>query len=234
MSGSKTVLKNAPQTVDIQRSGRIRGAILNCKGQIEKGYVEIVALLYETYINEYFLDWGFKDFTDYALQELEIRYQKAMFFVTIGEMLAKNELSIDRLNGISWCKVKEIATVLNEENKDRWLKLAEHSSCREVMDLVRKEKIRLGQLENKPRVTKLRLKMSEAEASVIMAGIDAAKRLTNSENETVALEMIISDWLEVKGAIPEKTALQDHIEYLQRVYGKYLVVKDVSKKKSEV
>jgi len=71
-------------------------------------------------------------------------------------------------------------------------------------------------------------KMGEAEANVITQALEEAKKLIDGSNPVLALEMICQDWMEEKGTVPERTSMEDHISYLERVYGVKVTYKAVS------
>jgi hypothetical protein len=61
--------------------------------------------------------------------------------------------------------------------------------------------------------------MSESEGAIILEAIAEAKKITENDNTTLALEMICQDWMTDRGAIPEKTPLSHHVKYLEEQYG---------------
>lgn len=220
MAKVKTKTKTGTkQEAKILRSSEVREQILEINEQKEKGYVNLALLLYEAYTGKYAIEWGYKDFKSYTEAELATKYRKAMNFVEIGEKVISLKLPKSRIEKIGWSKLRILVSVLNKDNVQEWLDQAEGISYRELDEIVRKERVDKGDLEDKPKVTKLILKMSEAEAGIIESALEEAKKLVNSDNNTLALEMICSDWLEVKGATPQKTSLADHLAYLEKVYG---------------
>lgn len=218
MAKTKTKTKTAT-TTEVSRSSEVREQILGIQEQKEKGYVNLVLLLYEAYTSKYAVEWGYKDFKTYSECELATRYRKAMNFVEIGEKVSSLGLPKSRLEKIGWSKLRILASILTKDNMEEWLSQAEEITYRELDEVVRKERVDRGDLDDRPKVVKLTIKMSEAEAGVIESAIDDAKILTNSENTTVALEMICSDWMETRGTTPGKANLDDHVAYLEKVYG---------------
>ena len=88
-----------------------------------------------------------------------------------------------------------------------------------------------GKRARGPMTMKLNLTMGESEHKVIMEALGEAKKICETDNLTVALEMICQDWLTEKGAKPEATHLEDHIKYLEKVYPVKISFKEISKKK---
>lgn len=226
MAKTKTNTRTKKVVKQITRSAEVREQILGIQEQKEKGYVNLALLLYEAYTGKYAVEWGYKDFRSYAENELATQYRKALNFVEIGEVVTNLGLPKSRLEKIGWSKLCLLAPILTRENMEEWLQQAEEITHRELAEVTRKERVERGDLNDRPKVVKLTIKMSEAEAGVIESAIDDAKKLTNSENTTVALEMICSDWMETRGTTPGKANLDDHITYLEKVYGCKLVLRE--------
>lgn len=228
MAKLKTVTKQKSKSTSktTARDVEVRARILDIQGQKEKGYVNLAILLFEAYIQKYYEGWGYNDFKSYAEGELATKYRKAMNFVEIGERAKSLNLSEERLEQIGWSKLRLLASVLTEKNAEDWLKQAEGSSYRELEETVRTNRVGNGELPDRPKTIKLSFKMSEAESGVILSAIEEAKGLIQSDNLTLAIEMICSDWLETKGSTPQKANLDNHIQYLERVYACKLEVKD--------
>ena len=131
-------------------------------------------------------------------------------------------------------KMKEISAVITEKNAKEWMKKAEKMSSRELAEaakIVRKKDTKDSDV---PSITTLTLRMTEAEANVILEAIEEAKSLCDSTNAVIALEMICQDWLTAKGVTPERTSLKDYIAYIEKLYGvKVSVKQETSKKKSD-
>jgi hypothetical protein len=108
-------------------------------------------------------------------------------------------------------------------------------SSRELTEAVKlmKKTGKRGEIPDVPSTLKLTLTMGESEHKIIMEAIDAAKKLCNSDNVPLALEMICQDWLAEKGAKPEATHLEDHIRYLETVFPVKLSAKIVERPKKK-
>jgi len=58
----------------------------------------------------------------------------------------------------------------------------------------------------------------------VSEALEESARLINSDDFALALANIASEWLEMKGVVPLQTTLEDHIEHLERIYGRKLIV----------
>ena len=131
--------------------------------------------------------------------------------------------------------MKELVDIINEKNAEEWLEKAEKLSSRELTAEVKVIRKKTG-TDRRPTSTTLKIPMQEAEASVILEGIEEAKKLCETDDMAVALEMIVQDWMELKGASPERTSLEDHIQFLEKAYGvkvTFKAAKQSAKKKVE-
>ena len=55
------------------------------------------------------------------LAEYGFAYRKAMYLISIAETLLNAEIPFEKVKGISWSKLKEVAKVLTAENVDEWV-----------------------------------------------------------------------------------------------------------------
>jgi len=83
-----------------------------------------------------------------------------------------------------------------------------------------------------PVVTTMTLRMSESESNIITEAIEEAKKLCESDNAVVALEMICQDWLADKGVTPERTSLDDFVTFLEATYNVKMTYKAKKKGKA--
>ena len=219
----KEVKKVATKEVVARTSSKGRGAvvrteILNAKKDIEANYLVLAKDLAEVHDKEYYLDYGFKTFADYAEEELETKYRKAMYFVEIWKRTKGLGLAPAKMKKIGWTKMKEIVGVMTEDNADELMELAESKSTKEVTSVVRTDYKEKTPREERTSFTKLSLKMSVEEADVITSAIEEGKKATESENDVTALEYICMEWMQERDeAAPP--SLKSLIAYAKAVYG---------------
>jgi len=207
-------------TKQAPRQEMVRKEILEAQHNIESGYLTLAKLLSESYHREYYAEWGFKDFREYADAELGMHYRKAMYLVEIWDKVKSLNLSQAKVEKLGWTKMKDLAAILTAENAKEWMEKAAKMTSRELGEAVKvsrsPDRTAMGTV---PHITTMKFSMGESEANIITEAIEEAKRLTSSDSAVVALEMICQEWLESKGVAPQRTSLDDHIKYLKRVYG---------------
>lgn len=213
----------------------VRAGILEAYQGIEDNYLALAKLLTEAVNKEFYIKWHFEDFKQYCEKELGVKFSKASYLVRIWNKVLLLGLPPKRVTKIGWSKMKELVDIINEKNVEEWLEKAEKLSSRELTAEVRVIRRKTG-TDRRPTSTTLKIPMQEAEASVILEGIEEAKKLCETDDMAVALEMIVQDWMELKGASPERTSLEDHIQFLEKAYGvkiTHKASKPPAKKKAE-
>jgi hypothetical protein len=156
-----------------------------------------------------------------------------MYFVDIWDKVKEFNLDQKQVIGLGWTKMKDICSVMTKRNAAGWLKKAEQMTSRELAEavkIVRRKDTKGG--KDLPTITTMTLRMSESEANIITDAIEEAKKLTESDNAVVALEMICQDWAESQGATPARTSLEDRVSFIESTYG--VKVKVTGKPKVEV
>ena len=207
-------------SVKLTTSEQCREAILVARDRVDSGYMDLSKLLHQAYYKEFYVEWGHEDFRSYCDAELGTDYRKAMYLVDIWDKVRKLNLPLKEVEAIGWSKMKEVAAVIDEKNAKEWLTKAKEMSARDLQEavrLVRKSDGTLG--DTVPKITTMSLKMSESEAGIILDAIEEAKKLCENDNPVVALGMICQDWSESQGQAPKRASLEDHIKFLERVYG---------------
>ena len=214
-TGAATVPKSKQE-----RSQVVRDAILQARDNIEHSYLDLAHNLYEAYHHEYYSDkWGYASWEEYCSKELDIQYRKSMYLVEIWDKVKSLNLPEKKVEALGWSRMKDLVSVITKENAKDWMEKADKMTSRELTEAVKVVRRSDKTGTKLPTITTMTLRMSEAESSVITDAIEAAKRLCETENAVVALEMVCQDWLEEKGQQPERAGLEDHIKFLQEVYG---------------
>jgi|GEM_PF-6968009 len=205
-------------TTSTPRHKAVRAELKDLHKSIEDNYLDMARLLHEAYTKEFYIEWGFEEFRDYCEGELDIHYRKAMYLIGIWDKVTELGLPKSKVKKIGWSKMKDLYTVINEDNAEEWLASAAKMTTREVTEAVKEVRSERG-TSRTPSTTTLSFRANESEASIILDAIAEAKKLTENDNDTVALEMICQDWMESQGATPERASIDDIIAYLEKVYG---------------
>lgn len=211
----------------------VRAELIKAKDANENSYMELASLLHEAHTKKYYGEWGHDSFEDYCDNELEFSYRKAKYLVEIWDKVTDLKLDLKQVTPLGWTKLKELVIIMNSKNAAKWLDKATKMSTRELTAAVKAVRQKEGDPGVRASKTTLSLTMSEAEAQVILDGIETAKGLLETDNVVLALEMICQEWLEYKGAVPEARSLDSQVDYLEKAYGVSIEVKTKKKKKIE-
>lgn len=218
--GSEQAAAVGESTKQVPRAEVVRQAILEAHKAIEENYLAMAQLLSEAYHKDFYAEWGFKDFREYVETELDVHYRKAMYLVDIWDKVKQLGLSKAKVAKLGWTKMKDIASVVTAENQKEWLEKAEKMNSRELTEAVKVSRSAdTSQAGPVPTITTMTFRLSEAEANIVTEALEEAKKLTETENVVVALEMICQDWLEAKGISPSRTNLEDRIKFMEAAYG---------------
>jgi hypothetical protein len=232
-SKTKAEVKTAAEGKVTARAAKVRKAILEKRDNIEHGFIDFAQLLSEAYHKEFHLQWGYETWEEYCNSELDVHYRKAMYYVDIWDKVKQLELPKKDVVKLGWTKMKDLAAVITEENAKEWMKKAKKMTSRELTEAVKKVRRKDTTGVDLPTMTTWSLKMTEAEVNVITEATETAKKMVGNDNTVTALELICQDWMLDKGVSPERTAIEDHIAFLENAYGgkvTYKPAKEVKKK----
>lgn len=225
---SSSIANKTSAGVASLKPAELRKAIIDADKDMETNHIRLAELLYTAYHKDFYVQWGYdegkKGFETFCSTEMNTGYRKAMYLVEVWE--AMKNLSISKRDAVSlgWTKLKDIAAVATKETVEEWIKKAKEMSTRDLTEAVKITRRSDTSGGGVPSVTTMTLKMSESEANIIMEAIEEAKKVTESDNAVVALEMICQDWMQEKGSSPERTTIEDIIGYVKEVYDVGLVI----------
>lgn len=212
----------------IANSAAIRQETLQARDMVEIGYMKLAKCLYDIYTQNIYQTWDFPNFENYVDSELQFNYRKAMYLVEIYNKALLLNMDMERLERIGWTKAKELIRVVDQNNADEWMDVAEKSTTKELNFKIKTEKEsqldHTSIVEEVPTVTTITFKLGMAEKTLVSEALEESARLINSDDFALALANIASEWLEMKGVVPLQTTLEDHIEHLERIYGRKLIV----------
>jgi hypothetical protein len=219
---------------------RVRGRILDLKGEVEKLYVELAELLYQVVHSTLNGDplwraWGYNTFEDYAQYELGMKRAKAYYFMQIWkELHIKAGISKERLAEVDWSAAKELAPlaktgILTEENSEEWLDKAKQTPVHQLAEEARAAKAGGGNTKVEvEKVYRVTYGLYEPQYENLMRALDVAKGLAQSDKSGHLLDLICTEFLAQYGTKHpnRKRAIQRYAKMLERTYGVKLIIVD--------
>lgn len=141
----------------------------------------------------------YASFREYVEKEVGMHYRKATYWSAIYNHLAESKVPWEKVKGIGWTKLKEIAEVLTVDNVDEWVKIAQSQTTLQLIETVKasKQKDNPKALEDQASktVTTITFKVHEDQKETVKAAIAKAKDDSGTTVDTAALEFICLDFL---------------------------------------
>lgn len=175
-------------------------------------YFEL-GLSLSTYQDEGYWKNDYKSFRDAVEDKYGLAYRKAMYLMSISNSLVEAEIPWEKVAGIGWSKLKELATVLTKENVDEWVAKVmgpPPMTLLQVIEAVKAAKVGSLNKNEVPdddvadTVTSLSFKVHLDQKENIKAAIDKAKGEAETEYDAVALDAICMNYL-AGGNVKPKT-----------------------------
>jgi hypothetical protein len=168
--------------------------------QAEVTYFRLGGVLSRVQQNAWFKPYS--SFREFVEHKHNINYRKATYWVGIYNELAESKVPWEKVKGVGWTKLKEIASVLTPENVEEWVKIAMENTTLNLMQIVANSK-KSGEpktIEDKEVkiVTTMTFKVHEDQKAGIEMAIAKAKTEANTQVATVALEAICMDYMSAK------------------------------------
>lgn len=143
---------------------------------------------------------GFPTFDAYVQEKFGFKVRKAHYLIHIYKSLVDNQIPWDKVAGLGWSKLKDLAPVLTLENVDDWVAKASVVSVTELQKLLAEhsgtgDASTAKSVSTKDEVIGLKFKVHTDQNELIQAALAKAKGELNTEYDTVALAGICSGYL---------------------------------------
>ena len=143
---------------------------------------------------------GYANLKEFAEKKYGIEYRNATYWVSIYNNLADSKVPWEKVKGIGWTKLKEIAKILTVENADEWVVIATENNTLQLGEIVKAHKKKnsgalLEADDEAKTVTTKTFKMHDGQRQVIEAAIEKAREAAGTKVDTVALEIISQEYL---------------------------------------
>lgn len=231
---TKTVVKTAPavaQTTEVEAETAVDSAdmivkvaheIENAKSEkafaaipklldnIDGDYFKLGGYLSVIQAQGWFMEKGYENFRAWVEAECAIEYRKAMYLIAIYNGLVVSGVSWAEVGHLGWTKLKELASILTQENVADLVAKAESLTTIQLIEHVKSLKVasNTGAVSAAPdtvsATTTMTLKLHSDQKTTIREAIDKGKAQMNTDHDAVALEHICLDYLAGDGKV--KTA----------------------------
>lgn len=183
---------------------------------IDRNYFKLGGILSKISEQEWWAAAGYVSFKIFVQAELGMQYRKAMYLVSIYNYLVEAGIPFEKVKGLGWTKLRELAPVINANNVDEWVETATGMNTLQLIEEIKESKKDASEVDADKAPNDIKSKVFKLHADqreVIEEAIEAAKIKANTEFDAVALEQICLEYLGTpskaksadKPATPKKT-----------------------------
>jgi len=177
------------------RAEQVRQQIKELQNSLNENYMALADLLYEAWIERYYLEYGYSSLYEYIEAELDIKPRKAAYLISIKKKLLKLGLDWQDVEGIGWRKLGCISSHLNQDNYKELIEKAKNLSLRELSAELSQSGADTEQ-ENKEETHKIRMTimLDKDSMDIVQTALDEAKHIWNTQSNSEALKNICYEW----------------------------------------
>lgn len=176
---------------------------------IEGNYFKLGGVLRVINDNSWFE--GFESFDVFVYEKFGFQARKARYLIQIYTDLVTNQIPWEKVAGLGWTKLKDLAPVLTVENVDEWVEKAEKLTVLELQNLLKGANLPSDASAKTTDDTQtMKFKVKNDQIETIQSALNKAKAEINTEFDNVALENICAGYL--GGVIGTTSAPQKTIQ----------------------
>jgi len=146
-----------------------RSAVAQLAEDAEFTYFQLGSVLSLIRANGWFQPYA--NFREFVEGEYGINYRKAMYLISIYNNIIEAQVPCGKVKHLGWTKLKEIASILTNENLEHWVGLAEKHTALQLADLVAQAK----------RLDRHALLTSREAAAMLGADVRVVRQLAREE-----------------------------------------------------
>jgi len=166
---------------------------------VDKTYFYFGGVMAKIQENGWFEEAGHETFKDFVTVEMGIKYRKVMYFIELYNFLTTAHIPYEKVKGLGWTKLKEIAPVMNEDNVDALVQKALGMNTLQLIDevkLIKQGEVKADAKETSSNPIKSKVfKLHTDQREIVDEAIDKAKEAIGTEHDAVALEKICLEYL---------------------------------------
>lgn len=139
---------------------------------------------------------GFETFDEFVFEKYGFGGRKARYLVGIYDNLVTKMIPWEKVSGLGWSKLKELAPVINVDNVDEWVAKAEKMTVAELIAVLKAEKGEpAGKIKTTDEFTKVSFKLKADQVEIVQQALSKAKGELHTEHDSVALENVCAGYV---------------------------------------
>jgi len=216
------VLSDLIHGIETLKEKEARALVVTLTEETEVAFFKLGGVLSVIQANGWFEPYA--SFREFVEKEHGLHYRKATYWVGIYNRLAEAKVPWSKVRDIPWTKLKEIAAVITVENVDEWVEIAKKQNTLTLIDTIKaylaKDAPEAIEDQTSKTVTTKTFKVHEDQKAVIDAAILKAKNESSTQVDTVALELICSDYLAAQTLVQkfQKMGIEAALEALEKAF----------------
>lgn len=191
------VLSDLVHEIETMKEDEARHMVASLNNETEMTLFKLGGVLSLIQANGWYQPYA--SFREYVEKDVGMHYRKATYWSAIYNHLAESKVPWEKVKGIGWTKLKEIAEVLTIENVDDWVKIASQQTTLQLIETVKahkqKDSPKAIEDQTSKTVTTKTFKVHEDQKETIEAAIAKAKEDSGTPHDTAALEFICLDFM---------------------------------------
>lgn len=210
-SSAVNVIADVAQEVEKLGKAQALKLATTLSEDIELNYFRLGGVLRVINDNSWFE--GFESFDVFVYEKFGFQARKARYLIQIYSDLVTNQIPWEKVSGLGWTKLKDLAPVLTQDNVDEWVAKAEKLTVLELQNLLKGANLPSDASNKTTDDTQiLKFKVKNDQLETVQAALNKAKAEVGTEFDNVALENICAGYLggviEVSGGKQQTLAEQ--------------------------
>jgi hypothetical protein len=216
--GTSTITEQVSEETTHEAALRYQDIVLAARDRIETGYMDLAEALFEIKVRELYRSFGSPTFQDYCRDNLDVEPGRAFGLTKVWDGVKSLGLPRDRLEKMGWTKALVLVSNMNnlsEDDKEFLLSGAVEMSRAELTAFV----ARRSEPGTREQNLVLKFPAGSDHTKTILSAIGVAKDMLKTEDISVAMSLIASEWLVNSGDIPERLPISTYLRVLGRHCG---------------
>jgi len=158
---------------------------------------------------------GFESFDDFVFEKYGFKRRKADYLIMIFTELVTKQIPWEKVSGLGWTKLKDLAPKLTLENVDEWVAKAEKASVAELQAMLKAETPTDEgdkNVKTTADVVTVKFKLHQNQADILTQALSKAKGELKTDYDAVAIEGIAAGYVGGTSAVAAPTDLDTFIK----------------------
>ena len=154
---------------------------------------------------------GYASFDAFVIERFGFASRKARYLISIYDNLVTKSIPWEKVSGLGWSKLKELAPILTQDNVDEWVTKASALSLSELRLVIKKVDVPDTTEKTSDGLVKMKFNFKADQADIVQQALAKAKGELPTEYDTVALENICLGYVGGNSSVQKSTTFAEHV-----------------------